>query len=107
MPASPKPAKGTARKAKKKRRRRVVTREQTIMRQARARDGNRCQARPLFGAWGFYPFCPGPIDVCHRHHRGMGGNPKGDRTVLADLICLCRHHHQMLDSGRLRWEDIR
>lgn len=101
MPASPKPAKGTARKAKAKRRRRVVTREQTIMRQARVRDRSRCQAVMSSGV------CWGLVDVCHRRHRGMGGNPKGDRTVLADLICLCRHHHQMLDSGRLHWEDIR
>ena len=35
-------------------------------------------------------------------HRGMGGNPKGDRTKLPLLVTLCREHHRRFDSGKLK-----
>lgn len=42
-----------------------------------------------------------PIDACHKVHRGMGGNPRLDRTTLETLISFCRIHHSDYDAGRL------
>ena len=48
-----------------------------------------------------------PLEVSHRFHRGMGGNPAGDRTTPGGLILLCRPRHQgpiwSVDRGTLRW----
>lgn len=32
-------------------------------------------------------------DVNHIQCRGMGGNPKGDKDAIENLIALCREHH--------------
>lgn len=44
--------------------------------------------------------------VCHLFHRGMGGNPSGDRTVPEHLILLCSARHRenriSLDRGTLK-----
>lgn len=34
------------------------------------------------------------VEVAHLTHRGMGGNPKGDRTQPDNVISLCAHRHQ-------------
>lgn len=34
------------------------------------------------------------LDVSHSNHRGMGGNPKGDRTTRETLILLCSARHK-------------
>lgn len=47
-----------------------------------------------------------PIDPCHKVHRGMGGNPKGDRTTLPTLIALCRCHHDDYDHGRVEIDEL-
>lgn len=39
-----------------------------------------------------------PIDPCHQQHRGIGGNPSGDRTTRATIISLCRVHHGLYDK---------
>ena len=74
--------------------------EERIMRQARHRDG-RCRM-PLCGC----KLLQLRIDVCHRTHRGIGGNPKGDRTTLVGLITLCGARHRenqiSLDRGTLK-----
>lgn len=33
-------------------------------------------------------------EVSHQKHKGMGGNPSGDRSTAAGMIQLCRHRHQ-------------
>lgn len=86
----PKPAKGTALRAKRKRKAKSKATEREIMNQARARDGG-CR----------YPGCrylSVPIEVEHERHRGMGGNPNGDRTTQQTVISLCRNHHRQYDD---------
>ena len=72
-----------------------VTKEQIIMRQALALDFHRCR----------YPRCVYRglvVDPAHLHgqHRGMGGNPKGDKTRLETVFALCRQHHEEYDHER-------
>ena len=42
-----------------------------------------------------------PIDACHETHRGMGGNPKLDRTTRQTVLALCRIHHGLWDRGEI------
>lgn len=65
------------------------------MQAALVRDRRRCR----------WPGCTGkhrgldlPIDPCHEKHRGIGGNPKGDRTTRDQLVALCRKHHGEWDT---------
>lgn len=50
------------------------------------------------------------LDVAHLEHRGMGGNPKLDRTTPAGLILLCRARHRAhkfaLDKKTIRCEPL-
>lgn len=50
------------------------------------------------------------LDVSHQVHRGMGGNPAGDRTTLATLVLVCRARHRQnhysIDMGTLRWHAL-
>jgi hypothetical protein len=45
--------------------------------------------------------------VSHQRHKGMGGNPKGDRSVPSLMIMLCATRHRegqvAVDQGTLRW----
>lgn len=47
------------------------------------------------------------LEVAHTDHRGMGGNPAGDRTDPATMVQLCAWRHTQgvfaLDKGTLRW----
>ncbi len=77
------------------------SREAKTMRDVRRRDGDKCRV----------PQCEYakrnlPIDVCHTRHRGMGGNPKEDRTVPELLFCACRIHHGLYDRGELDVEPL-
>ena len=46
------------------------------------------------------------LAVAHCRHKGMGGNPAGDRSAPEDMILLCaprhREHPIALDKGTLR-----
>lgn len=46
------------------------------------------------------------LDVSHAKHKGMGGNPKGDRSLEPGLILLCSARHKdnaiSVDRGTLR-----
>jgi hypothetical protein len=33
-------------------------------------------------------------EVSHAKHKGMGGNPSGDRSITGLMVLLCRHRHQ-------------
>lgn len=37
-------------------------------------------------------------EVSHQRHKGMGGNPAGDRSQVAGMVLLCKHRHQ---DGRI------
>lgn len=51
-----------------------------------------------------------PLHVSHAVHKGMGGDPTGDRSVssLMVLVCAARHRENKiaLDKGTLRWEPV-
>lgn len=90
----PKPLKGEYAAERKKAQRAHKDREADIMRRVKAEDGHRCRV----------PKCSHldlPVDVMHRQHRGMGGNPTEDRTVPEGLMAGCRIHHSAYDRGRL------
>lgn len=48
--------------------------------------------------------------VSHSQHKGMGGNPAGDRSAPELLIhlCACRHRENRIsiDKGTLRWREL-
>ena len=84
----PKPLKGAFTRERRRKARLHKAAETAVMREARARDGHRCR------------MCQSRQDteVAHLRHRGLGGNPSGDRTTLAGLVTLCRVHHQRFDG---------
>ncbi len=90
-----KPIKGTALIERRSRRAARVSAEQREMRAAKKRDRGKCR----------WPSCQYakqgiPIDAAHIiRHRGMGGNPSGERTSRNCVAALCRFHHGMLDSA--------
>jgi hypothetical protein len=82
----------TARKiAKLKGRKELDQHERTQKAKARKRDGGRCRF-PLCGCRALK--LPPRVEVSHDRHKGMGGNPAGDRSTSAGLITLCDHRHQ-------------
>lgn len=92
--ASPKPPRGeySLERRGKKRERKLA--EDRIMAAARRRDGNKCR----------FPRCSYKgliVEVAHFDHRGMGGNPSGDKTQRDLLICLCVRHHDQFDGRAL------
>lgn len=92
----PKPLKGEYLLQRKEARAARVAAEQKVMQDAKKRDGGKCRV----------PRCEYakrelPVDPCHFTHRGMGGNPDGDRTTREQVISLCRIHHSMFDRGDL------
>ena len=65
--------------------------------------------------WCRFPLCGcrqrrRPVHVAHRDHKGMGGNPKGDRSDSDRMLLLCVDRH--LNSkfswhhGTVRWEPL-
>jgi hypothetical protein len=75
--------------------------EDAVMQAALKRDNRKCRnPRCTFKGRQL------PVDPCHAfRHRGMGGNPKLDRTASTDLIIsLCRGCHGLLDAGKLEIE---
>jgi hypothetical protein len=96
MSAEPnwKPAKGTAWIAMKGRKRERKSVEDKTMLAAKRRDSHTCR----------FPNCEymrmdPRVEAAHRRHRGMGGNPAGDRTTLNDLVTWCFIHHSEWDRG--------
>ena len=97
----PKPLKGTAKQAHHQTRLDRTAHEQREMQAALKRDGKKCRVpRCEFAKFDF------KIDPCHQNHRGMGGNPSGDRTTRATIISLCRRHHDLYDRGVIDIEPL-
>jgi hypothetical protein len=50
------------------------------------------------------------LHVSHSQHKGMGGNPKGDRSApeLMVLVCSARHRENLvsIDRASLRWRPL-
>lgn len=98
----PKPAKGSALLERKERQRAHKAREQAVMQEAKHRDGGKCRVPRCR-----YQRMDIACDPCHRTHRGMGGNPKEDRTTRDQMITLCRIHHANWDTnGTLEIEPL-
>jgi hypothetical protein len=96
----PKPRRGDALLERRTKRAATVRAEQAEMQAALKRDGRKCR----------WPGCiyaakKLPIDACHVvQHRGMGGNPRGDRTTRNQIMTLCRIHHGKVDARELSVE---
>lgn len=83
----PKPPKGSATAARRRRKAQQARREDWVMAQAKARDGHRCRACGVPG-----------VEGAHLRHRGMGGNPSGDRTTRDGIVSLCPGCHRKFDG---------
>jgi hypothetical protein len=98
--APPKPIRGEYALSRSQRRKAHKAREKKTMHWVKhVRDGNKCRV----------PRCRYkdiPVDCCHLHHRGIGGNPHEDRTISALLFAACRVHHGQLDAGDLKVEPL-
>lgn len=94
-----KPAKGAFLIERRQRRLNRVAAEQAVMQAALKRDGRKCR-NPRCG---FKKSLNLPVDPCHAFkHRGMGGDPSGERTAeTRQIISLCRGCHGLLDAGDL------
>lgn len=72
--------------------------------QVRKRD-KRCRF-PLCGCKEFGIRC----EVSHAKHKGMGGNPRGDRSKPELMMYLCEARHKgnviSIDKGTLKWEAL-
>ena len=99
--ATPKPMRGMSLVKRRQTRASAAKAEQKSMQAALARDGKQCR---LPGC--AYKKLKVTVDPCHMVHRGMGGNPKGDRTTRAMVIALCRVHHGIYDAGDIRIEPL-
>lgn len=90
-----KPRRGDYRNEVRDRQNTRRTSERKVMDKARRRDSGcrwprcDCKARKLL------------VEVCHERHRGMGGNPKLDRTTTDKLISFCIVRHDDWDQGRI------
>ena len=89
---------------RKQRRLDRVSAEQKVMQAALRRDGRKCR-NPRCR---FKKALKLPVDACHAfRHRGMGGDPSGDRTASTKVIWSgCRGCHGLLDSGELSIEPL-
>lgn len=101
---SPKPFTGTLFKTgrTKIRKDRVRTRLDRVnaenLNKGKVRRRDRGCRFPLCGCRRFkVPLCTEP-EVSHNRHKGMGGNPAGDRSLPEEMLQLCKHRHQ---DGRI------
>lgn len=103
MPSFPKPMR-SATVDRRKKRSLLKRAEDAAMAKVRRRD-KKCR----------FPLCGCrklglTLHVSHQRHRGMGGNPAGDRTVpeLMVLVCSARHRELpiSIDRGTVRWRPL-
>lgn len=97
----PKPIRGSALLERRERQAAHKAREAAVMQDAKRRDGGKCRVPRCV-----YAKRDLPIDACHWQHRGMGGNPKEDRTTRETVISLCRFHHGQYDKGFIDIEPL-
>jgi hypothetical protein len=96
----------TARKLKERRDRLdEKNKEQTAKRDVRRRERYKCRI-PLCGCAKLGLVLDARLEVSHSKHKGMGGNPLGDRSVTELMVLLCSHRHQFgaisIHAGTLR-----
>lgn len=85
--------KGPTARARAARARWLRDREHQHKVKAKFRDGLRCRF-PLCRCW--HPLCgrKGALTSSHDDHKGMGGDPTGERSLPECLITLCKWRHQ-------------
>lgn len=99
----------TSRTATKKKkvegRRELVSKENTHKRTAKKRDLHRCRF-PLCGCKQLGLALDARLESSHHQHKGMGGDPTGERSLPWLLVTLCKHRHQdgavSIHKGTLR-----
>lgn len=101
--ASPRPAKGTARKMQQARRRLIETNELAAKTRAKLRDGYACRR---CGMTDYHGFCYwNPIEAAHIRSKGMGGDHGRHSHHQRDYVTLCHDCHQgprSVHSGHVR-----
>ena len=79
-----------------------------------AEDRNKAKVRARDKACRF-PFCGCKrfrlaLHVSHQEHKGMGGNPTGDRSQTAGMMFLCsarhRENHMSVDQHNIEWRQL-
>jgi hypothetical protein len=78
-----------SRRARLKRRAKLVNNEKENKKTSKKRDGYRCR----------FPLCGCRklglrLDSSHWQHKGPGGDPKGQRSEPDNLVTLCSHRHK-------------
>lgn len=84
-----KPSRTDRKKLTLSRRRERKQNEDGAKAEVRKRDKFRCRF-PLCGCGKLKL----PLEVSHDFHKGIGGNPKGDRSTPEIMVLLCNHRHQ-------------
>lgn len=87
--AFPKPSRTARKKAERETKLAREKHESTNKQLVRVRDLRRCR----------FPLCGCKklglrLEVSHVRHKGMGGNPEGDRSLMPGMILFCVHRHQ-------------
>jgi hypothetical protein len=102
--AEPKPIKGEAVLASRERTAARKLHERKVMDEARRRD----QQMRAGCAWPHCEYRPKRlrIEVAHERHRGMGGDPSGERTTRDTLLSYCVIHHRLYDLDEIDHEPI-
>lgn len=77
---------------------RVAKQRQDRTKRQRAEQANKAEVRRR-DRYCRFPLCGCgrmrlPTHVSHQRHKGMGGNPVGDRSLSGDMILLCVTRHQ-------------
>lgn len=98
----PKPKRGTALLEREARTATRKAAEDKIIAEAKALDGYRCR-------WPEAHKCRGGLEGSHVfRHRGIGGNPAGDRTTVESILSVCAWIHrrgpETIDGGDLKVE---
>lgn len=102
-PLRPKPARGSARLEREKTRAEAKAAEDEVIKAAKTLDG-RCR-------WPEHHKCRGGLEGAHVfQHRGMGGNPEGDRTTVESILTVCAWIHRQgpesIDGKQLKVEAL-
>lgn len=104
--------KGITARRREAKNRRLKREERENKAKVRARDGaGRGHQAELYGRCRF-PLCGCYmknlfVEVSHQEHKGMGGDPTGERSTPEKMMCLCNWRHKearfSIDKGTLRW----
>lgn len=99
-----KPSRTDRRRAQQQKQRARKTTEAAAKAEVRRRD--RFCRFPLCGCRSLGMAAAAHSEASHHTHKGMGGNPSGNRSTADRMILLCRHRHQdgrvSIHKGTLR-----